>query len=140
MRGLGNFSALSQIPLPYILENVCFIKESYLNQLNALSNIFFLSLVLAIPYHTTFITFIHIVVHFNVLHLFSFPNPQSLYGRGKNYVDNCNKAEVKMDDVLPGVIIEAVLGVEIIDIPEIIDQSYRVPGTDPAWYKSKVWI
>ena len=82
----------------------------------------------------------HIVVHINVLHLFSFSNRQSLYERGKNYVDNCSKAQVAMDDVLPGVIIEAILGVEITNIPEIIDQTYKVPGTDPAWYKSKVWI
>ena len=50
------------------------------------------------------------------------------------------RQRLKMYDVLPGVIIETILGVEIIFIPEIIDQSYRVPGTDPACYKSKVLI
>ena len=53
-------------------------------------------------------------------------------------MDNCNKAEVVMDDVLPGVIIEAILGVELIHTPQLIDQTYSSPADNPAWYKEKV--
>ena len=33
--------------------------------------------------------------------------------RGKNYEDHCRKSQVDMDDILPGVIIDAVLGIDI---------------------------
>lgn len=58
--------------------------------------------------------------------------------RGRNYDENCIKADVDMDDILPGFIIEGVLGVEITHIPELTDQYYITPVDDPAWYKSQV--
>ena len=41
----------------------------------------------------------------------------SFISRGKNFEDNCRKADAVMDDVLPGVIIDGVLGVDLKDIP-----------------------
>ena len=57
---------------------------------------------------------------------------------GQNFVDNCKKAGAVMDDVLPGVIIEGVLGVEITHIPELTDQTYFTPPSDFAWYRHQV--
>ena len=36
--------------------------------------------------------------------------------RGKNFEDNCRKSDAVMDDVLPGVIIDGVLGIDLQDI------------------------
>ena len=58
--------------------------------------------------------------------------------RGQHFVDNCNKAQVAMDDVLPGVIIEGVLGVEITHVPELTDQTYFTPPSDLLWYHNQV--
>ena len=38
-----------------------------------------------------------------------------IYGRGKNFEENCKKSQVLMDDILPGVIIDGVLGVDLKD-------------------------
>lgn len=54
-------------------------------------------------------------------------------------MSSCNRAQAVMDDVLPGVIIEGVLGVEITDIPEITDQLDSPPYDDRSWYKHQVW-
>lgn len=43
-----------------------------------------------------------------------------------------------MDDILPGLIIEGVLGVEITHVPELSDNFYTAPVDDLAWYKRKV--
>eukprot|EP00731_Ephydatia_muelleri_P007053 Em0003g1301a len=62
------------------------------------------------------------------------------YLRGQHFVDNCNKAQVAMDDVLPGVIIEGVLGVEITHVPELTDQTYFTPPSDLLWYHNQVTV
>ena len=36
--------------------------------------------------------------------------------RGKNFEDNCRKSDACMDDILPGVIIDGVLGIDLQDI------------------------
>ena len=61
-----------------------------------------------------------------------------LIGRGNNFDENCIKADVHMDDILPGLIIEGVLGVEISHIPELSDNFYNPPVDDLAWYKRQV--
>lgn len=58
--------------------------------------------------------------------------------RGQQFVDNCNKAQVGMDDMLPGFIIEGVLGVEITNIPEFTDQIHFTPPSDLSWYRRQV--
>lgn len=58
--------------------------------------------------------------------------------RGRNFEENCVKADVDMDDILPGLIIEGVLGVQITHIPELSDNFYNPPVDDPAWYKRQV--
>eukprot|EP00731_Ephydatia_muelleri_P007076 Em0003g1324a len=62
------------------------------------------------------------------------------YLRGQNFVSSCNRAQAVMDDVLPGVIIEGVLGVEITDIPEITDQLDSPPYDDRSWYKHQITV
>ena len=42
--------------------------------------------------------------------------------RGKKYEQNCNKSDVVMDDVLPGVIIDGVLGVNLTSIDDFKSQ------------------
>ena len=53
-----------------------------------------------------------VIVHVHVVHMH----------RGKNFDKNCKKAAVVMDDILPGVIINGVLGVNLTDIPEFRSQ------------------
>ena len=62
------------------------------------------------------------------------------YLRGKNFEENCIKADVDMDDILPGLIIEGVLGVEITHVPELSDNFYTAPVDDLAWYKRKATV
>ena len=62
------------------------------------------------------------------------------YLRGQQFVDNCNKAQVGMDDMLPGFIIEGVLGVEITNIPEFTDQIHFTPPSDLSWYRRQVTV
>ena len=61
-----------------------------------------------------------------------------ILNRAQNFVNTCNKAQAVMDDVLPGVIIEAVLGVEVTDIPQITDQLDFPPSDDNFWYLHQV--
>ena len=42
--------------------------------------------------------------------------------RGKNFEENCRKSDARMDDVLPGVIIDGVLGVDLTEINEFMSQ------------------
>ena len=71
---------------------------------------------------------------------FSYTEMFSVLSRGQNFVNSCNRAQAVMDDVLPGVIIEGVLGVEITDIPEITDQLDSPPNDDKSWYKHQVCL
>ena len=39
--------------------------------------------------------------------------PSYYYGRGKKFEETCRRSDVVMDDVLPGVIIDGVLGIDM---------------------------
>ena len=60
----------------------------------------------------------------------------SLTLRGEHYEENCRKSAVYMDDLLPGVIIEGVLGVNLTDCPGFKSQmDYRI-STDSQEMKT----
>ena len=50
--------------------------------------------------------------------------------RGEHYEENCQKSGVHMDDLLPGVIIEGVLGVDLKDCPGFKSQMDDRISTD----------
>ena len=55
--------------------------------------------------------------------------------RGKNYEDNCQKSQADMDDVLPGVIIDAVLGIDMNETTIFkgqLDDVMYYRGNDPG--------
>ena len=62
--------------------------------------------------------------------------------RGKNFEDNCRKSDAVMDDVLPGVIIDGVLGVDLKDIPGFKSQlDFTINGNSQDMrQKAQVYI
>ena len=59
-----------------------------------------------------------------------FSPQRSCLHRGKKFEDNCRKSDAIMDDVLPGVIIDGVLGVDLQDIPGFKSQlDFRIQAS-----------
>ena len=63
--------------------------------------------------------------------------------RGERFEENCKKSKVTMDDILPGVIIEGVLGIDITDTVEFkgqMDDIMLYPGNNSPQNKEEVWL
>ena len=66
-------------------------------------------------------------------------SPHAHVYRGKNFEDHCRKSQVDMDDVLPGVIIDAVLGIDMNETTvfkgQLDDIMYYIMSNNPKELK-----